>query len=111
MTRICVDPMMATPRTPTWRYDAGCHLFCLHGDLDALRAFAQLLGLHRSFLHPAPGFPHFDLTASMRAKAVAGGAREVTRRDPDYIAYIKARVARAAAEKAALNPNPPFEAR
>ena len=111
MTRICVDPMMATPRTPTWRYDAGCHLFCLHGDLDALRAFARLLGLHRSFLHPAPGFPHFDLTAAMRAKAVAGGAEEVTTRTPEFRAYLKARPARVAAEKAALDPNPPFEAR
>jgi len=111
VSRICVDSMMATMRSPTWPYDSGCHLFCLDTDLDALRAFAVRLGLHRSFLHPAPGFPHFDLTTAMRARAVAAGARELTRRDPDFIAYLKGRAARAAAEKAAINPNPPFQAR
>lgn len=77
---VYVDPLMRTVLTKAWPYTQSCHL---RGDtLEELQAFADQLGLKRSWLqcsHRNPRFWHYDLTANMRAKAIALGAKALTR--------------------------------
>ena len=54
-----------------------CHLFA-DGPLEELHQFAQGIGLKRAWFQDG-SIPHYDLVASMRAKAVASGAVEVDR--------------------------------
>lgn len=70
-----------------------CHLFA--DDEDELHAFAQGIGLKRSWYQQPKGTPgrpldpsslkaqmwHYDVTESVRARAAAAGAVEVTRRE------------------------------
>lgn len=47
--------------------------------LEEMHEFAQRLGLKRSWFQvSSSGIPHYDITRSMRAKAVKMGAEEVT---------------------------------
>ena len=47
--------------------------------LEEMHEFAQRLGLKRSWFQiSSSGIPHYDITQSMRAKAVKMGAEEVT---------------------------------
>lgn len=57
-----------------WRRKHYCHLFA--DGLDELHSFAQKLGLKRSAFVDVPGFPHYDLTRAIRARALAQGATE-----------------------------------
>ncbi len=54
-----------------------CHLIAA-GDLEELHAFAKRLGLRREWFQGRASWPHYDLTPSKRAKAVALGAFEVS---------------------------------
>lgn len=69
----------ATGRQYTSRWS---HLFC-DGDLDELHLFAVLLGLKYSWFQGPPKhkFPHYDVTATKRVKAIRLGARPVTWRE------------------------------
>lgn len=47
--------------------------------LEEMHEFAQRLGLKRSWFQvSSSGIPHYDITQSMRAKAIKMGAEEVT---------------------------------
>lgn len=75
---IYVDALMPTQRSRRWPFDSSCHCFHRHHDLDALETFVLAIGCQLHWLDRTPGFPHFDLTPGMRAKAVKAGAIEIT---------------------------------
>lgn len=56
-----------------------CHM-ATDGSLDELHRFAQAIGLRRSWFQDG-STPHYDLTPSRRAAAVARGAVEVDTRE------------------------------
>lgn len=64
-----------------------CHLISDESD-DELHAFAARIGMKRSWFQPKSS-PHYDLTPTRRAKAVALGAQEVTRND--FVAALRRR--------------------
>lgn len=77
---VYVDPLMRTVLTKAWPYTQGCHLRA--DTLGELQAFADQLGLKRSWLqcsHRNPRFWHYDLTANKRDRAIALGAKPLTR--------------------------------
>ena len=53
-----------------------CHMAC-DGNLDELHQFAGRIGLKRTWFQNS-SIPHYDLTPSRRAAAVAAGAVEVS---------------------------------
>ena len=59
---------------------ASCHLFTDTLDLTELHAMAAAIGMKRSWFQDKRSAPHYDLTASRRARAVELGAIEVDRR-------------------------------
>lgn len=79
---IYVDPLMKTVRSKAWPYTQACHL---RADTEEeLHAFAQTLGLQRSWFqnhHPNPRFWHYDLTRGKRDQAIAMGAKELNRHE------------------------------
>lgn len=70
-----------------------CHLVSDESD-EELHAFAARIGMRRSWaqLPPASSTPHYDLTPSRRARAVAAGAVEADR--ATFVAAIRRRRAR-----------------
>lgn len=68
-----------------WRYGASCHLIA--DTLAELHAFAERIGMKRSWFQEATKRPHYDLTAQRRARAVQLGAVELTNRE--FIAKLK----------------------
>lgn len=88
---VFVDKNMACIPNRKWRWATVCHLWC-DGDLEELHAFAQGIGLKRSWFQPRDGDikhrglepwqrAHYDLTPGMRQKALQAGASEATRED------------------------------
>jgi hypothetical protein len=61
----------------SWRGRAWSHLVA--DSLDELHAFATRLGLQRSWFQSKTRYPHYDVTASVRARALAMGARGADR--------------------------------
>lgn len=61
-----------------WRLGPSCHLVT-DGDIEELHTFAARLGMRRSWFQPGRNgrHPHYDLTASRRAKAIELGAVEI----------------------------------
>jgi hypothetical protein len=52
---------------------------------EELHPFAETIGLYRHFYRPpdsgvSPGIGHYDLDQAERDRAIAGGARRITRR-------------------------------
>ena len=76
---VYVDPL----RDNGWRLRGNrtpnCHLFA--DTSEELHAFAERLGMRRSWFQDDPRLPHYDLTPARRAEAVRLGAREMTRRE------------------------------
>ncbi len=60
-----------------WRWKLACHMTA--DTLDELHDMARQLGLKRSWFQNHPRFPHYDLTANMRRKAVLAGVKEQRR--------------------------------
>lgn len=83
-TTIMVDELRGWPgRCQEKLFGGGrlsCHLTC-EGDLAALHAFAERIGLKREWFQDHPSAPHYDLTARMRARALQAGATFVPARD------------------------------
>lgn len=62
-----------------WRGRMWCHL--LADGAEELHAFARRLGLPSSSFHSRPGRPwrdHYDVPESVRPRAIALGAREIS---------------------------------
>ncbi len=75
---IYVDTLLPCIKNDIWKYDKSCHLF---GDsIKELKLFASRIGLKLSWYQNSKSFPHFDLTANIRKKAIKNGAKEVNRR-------------------------------
>lgn len=76
---VYVDPLVnyGAP-SGFWSGRPSCHLFA--DTLDELHAFAARLALKPRWFQDRPNFPHYDLTAGRRARAVRSGAIEVDRR-------------------------------
>jgi hypothetical protein len=56
-----------------------CHMIA--DTLDELHTMANRLGLRRSWFQAKASFPHYDVSLSVRTKAVKAGALEVDRRE------------------------------
>ncbi|MES2321203.1 MAG: DUF4031 domain-containing protein [Pseudomonadota bacterium] len=61
-----------------WRGRQWCHL--LADSLDELHAFAGELGLREEWFQKKARFPHYDITESVRKKALEMGAIEANNR-------------------------------
>lgn len=59
-----------------WRGKLWCHLAA--DNLDELHAFASKLGLRRGWFQ-SKGYPHYDVTVSMRERALKMGAIDADR--------------------------------
>lgn len=71
---VYVDQLCPSIRSAKWRHDKACHLYA--DDVKGLHSFAVAIGLKPWWFQDRPGFPHYDLTAGMRKKAVTRGAVE-----------------------------------
>ena len=60
-----------------WRGELWAHL--LADTLDELHAFAALLGMPRRAFQDRASGAHYDVTAAMRTRAIALGARPISR--------------------------------
>jgi hypothetical protein len=58
-----------------WRGKLWCHLVA--DSLDELHAFATALGLKRSWFQGKASYPHYDVTTSVRVRALKHGALSV----------------------------------
>ncbi|MCF5775528.1 DUF4031 domain-containing protein [Pseudomonas poae] len=61
-----------------WRGRVWCHLVA--DSLDELHRFAAQLGLQRKWFQSKSFYPHYDVTLSVRARAVQLGAINADRR-------------------------------
>jgi len=80
---VFVDALRAQPSSVEIARNAGerwghrwCHLWS--GDLEALHAMAEAVGMRREWFQDREGFPHYDLSPVGRERAVALGAVEVS---------------------------------
>lgn len=69
---VYVDNVLIPSRGALW-----CHMVA--DSLDELHAFAKGLGLKRDWFQQAATYPHYDVTTSMREKALRMGATEGNR--------------------------------
>lgn len=84
---VYVDQLMDCVPNRRWRWRQACHLVA--DELDDLHDFAYRLGLKRAWFQMSrSGVPHYDLTATMRARAVRLGAEEI---GPDRFCEIAER--------------------
>lgn len=60
-----------------WRGREWCHLVA--DSLDELHAFAATLGLRRAWFQGRASYPHYDVTMSVRTRALALGALNADR--------------------------------
>lgn len=86
---VYVDPMFATAPTSRWPYKHACHLFS-DRSLDELHAFADRLGLRRSWFQKHPRLSHYDLTENKRREAILLGAVSVKGEELKKILLSKA---------------------
>lgn len=64
-----VDGMRPTPKTRAWPYQQACHLVCDTG--EQLDEIAECIGLRPAWKQkPLTPSEHYDLTTSMRRRAV-----------------------------------------
>lgn len=75
---VLVDELRKWPTTIRCFRAGSCHMMAT--TLEELHAFAERLGLRRSWFQPASS-PHYDLTASKRELALQLGAVFVTARE------------------------------
>lgn len=75
---VYVDEILEYPSTKL-KFKQWCHMFA---DSDEeLHVMATKLGLQRSWHQNKPGFSHYDLVPSKRAKAIQCGAIPLTSRE------------------------------
>lgn len=69
---VYVDNVLIPSKGTLW-----CHMVA--DSLDELHSFAKRLGLKRDWFQHAATYPHYDVTNSMREKALRMGATEGNR--------------------------------
>lgn len=77
---VYVDELMAFGWILRGREVDSCHMFSDSLELDELHQVAAAIGMRRTWFQPHASTPHYDLTASRRAAAIAAGAVAVDRR-------------------------------
>lgn len=79
---ICVDELTKVLKvTGYWKWPTSCHLYSDDNNISELHDFADELGLKLSWFQNDRILPHYDLTAGMRKRAIAQGAKETTYRE------------------------------
>ena len=71
-----VDPMRRVIPSKRWPWPSACHLYA--DTLDELHALANRIGLILPWFQRRQDFPHYDLTAPKRRRALRAGAVETT---------------------------------
>jgi hypothetical protein len=91
-----------------WRGKLWCHLVA--DSLDDLHQFAARLGLKRAWFQDMASYPHYDVTTSVRERALALGALPARKRQMIASATLMRDEVRAslaaAATQSALFPEP-----
>lgn len=91
---VFVDPLCERPlnvgSAEKWKWGKSCHMYSYN--LDALHAMAEKIGLKRDWFIGLPLFPHYDISAAMRRKAIAAGAIEMSREHPVYFRRRRSKV-------------------
>lgn len=85
---IFVDQLFPTAPNAQWPYKSSCHLASFPVDKAELKAFAQKIGLKDEWFQdgePPQKLPHYDLTESMRMKAIANGANAISTRNMTFL--------------------------
>jgi len=77
---IMVDELQRWPTRIRCFQAGSCHL-TTDGPLEELHAFAEQLGLRRTWFQQHPLAPHYDLTVNKRARALELGAVFVSGRE------------------------------
>jgi hypothetical protein len=62
------------------RHVQSCHMVTDSKDLTEIHAFAEMLGLKRTWFQSRGRLPHYDLTHTKRIEAINRGAKEINRR-------------------------------
>lgn len=75
---VYVDEIQEYPYT-NLKCKQWCHMFA--DTDDELHTMATKIGLQRSWHQNKPGFSHYDLVPSKRAKAIQCGAKQLTSRE------------------------------
>jgi hypothetical protein len=88
-----VDELQHWPNARRPFNKGSCHL-TTDGTLDELHAFADRIGLLRTWFQEHWSAPHYDLTPGKRAEALLAGAVFVSARE-----QAKARIAKRAASQ------------
>ncbi len=70
---IMVDQVIVWPGAKPPFHNGSCHL-TTDGPIEELHAFAERLGMRRTWFQPHPKMDHYDLTPRRRAVALAHGA-------------------------------------
>ncbi len=83
MNEVFVDALMSCVPNLAWRWDQSCHLFVAPAtSLDVLHGFAAKIGMRRQWFQNPPGaMPHYDLTPGRRPRAIAAGAKPLSREE------------------------------
>lgn len=77
---VYVDPLEDFGWVMRGRRVKSCHMFTDGLGLDELHELAGKIGMHGAWFQKHRLAPHYDLTPSRRAAAIAAGAVEVDRR-------------------------------
>lgn len=73
---VYVDNLNPCIPNKNWPYKKSCHLIA--DDEKELHAFAECIGLKRSWYQKNSTSSHYDLNASKRVQAVKKGARQLS---------------------------------
>ncbi|PZR54612.1 MAG: DUF4031 domain-containing protein [Stutzerimonas stutzeri] len=76
---VYVDPLAHWGWVMRGRVVQSCHLFTDTLELDALHDLAARIGMKRGWFQDKASAPHYDLTPSRCAAAIAAGAVQVDR--------------------------------
>jgi hypothetical protein len=82
---VYVDPLSFRGWRIRGRDVANCHLFTDQVDLRELHGLASAIGMHLEWFQDARSAPHYDLTPTRRAAALAAGAVAVDFRQAVHI--------------------------
>lgn len=85
-----------------WRGKLWCHLVA--DSLDELHQFAARLGLKRTWFQDKASYPHYDVTTSVRERALALGALPARKRQMIASATLMRDELRALQAVTALSP-------